>query len=295
MIVGGSPFNASPIGATNRIIEVFTSNISNNLRILYNNVADLATLSASNTSGSLVINNVKTEYKGEVHRSTGINVAYTLTWSSDQTIGCVCMPCTNLSSTSILRIKLYDASSNLREYTGDVYATSQYVNTSIQDVNNFAYGGFSKSVFWFPSKPNYVRSMVIELSDPDNTVGYIDNSRIIAGDYWSPTYNLEKGMQASTIDSSTISESNAGSLIYLRGFIRDKLTIDFALIPEIDRSTLLNIIKSAGIHKNILLSVFPETYNSYENDFLIYGKRSNAPIVNSLYGFYKNTLEITSW
>lgn len=296
MITAGSPLNSAPISSTNRIlIPIPGVSAIGNLKIVTTNIADSATLTASTTSGSLTINNVKTEHKGEIHRSTGTTVTYTASWASDQVLGCVCLPCTNLSSTSIIRIKLYDAASALREDTGEMYAVSEYTNTNVYNVNNFVYGGVSKSVVWFPLKPDYVRSLTIELSDINNSAGYIDNSRIVIGDYWQPTYNLEKGMQLYSLDSSTTSESNAGSLVTLRGFVRDKLSIDFALLPESDRVELLNIIRYAGTYKNILLSTFPGTYNSYENDFLIYGKRSNAPIVNVVYGYYKHSLEITSW
>lgn len=297
MIIGGSPFNAAPLASSNRIlIPLASTDVTGNLRIVTNNIADSATLAASSTSGSLVIDNVKTEHKGEIHRSVGTSVTYTVTWASDQTIGCVCLPCTNLSITSVIRIRLFDSTSTAKEDTGDLYAVSgTSTNTSVFDVNNFAYGGISKSIVWFSLKPTYVRSMTIELTDTSNLAGYIDNSRIIAGDYWEPTYNLEKGMQFYSLDGSTTSESNAGSLVTVRGFIRDKVSIDFALLPESDRVSLLDIIRSVGTYKNMLLSIFPETYNSYESDFLIYGKRSNAPITNTVYGYYKHALEVTSW
>lgn len=294
MIIAGSPFNSAPISSTNRIISQTASEVGN-LRLVITNLADIATITASSTNGSLGIENVKTEFKGEVHRSIGTNVTYTISWTSDQTIGCVCTPCTNLSNTSIIHVKLYDSTGTIREDTGELYATSNYINTNVFNVNNFAYGGISKSIVWFPTKPTYVRSLTINFNDIANTAGYIDNSRIIVGDYWEPTYNIEKGMQLLSVDSSTTSETNAGSLVSDIGFIRDKLSVDFALLPETDRVALLNIIRSVGVNKNFLLSIFPGSYNSYENDFMIYGKRANSPISNLIYGYYKHTLEITSW
>lgn len=295
MIIAGSPFNSAPPNSTNSVLTPI--NAPGNLRIVYNNVADLAELTASSTN-SLSINNVKTEYKGEIHRSIGTSVSYTLEWAADQIVGCVCLPCTNLSYASTIRIKFYDSLSILREDTGDLVAVSGATadtSTNIYNANNFAYGGIAKSVVWFPSRPDNIRSIVIELTDAGNSAGYIDNSRIVVGDYWESMYNLDKGMQYHSIDSSTTSISNAGSLVTERGFIRDKISLSLSLIPEADRASLVGIIRSVGVHKNFLLSMFPGTYNSYENDFLIYGKRSNSPITNILYGYYKHDLEVISW
>ena len=55
-----------------------------NLRLIYDNATDRATsISASTTSGALVAANLQNDFKGQVHRSTGTSVSYTLTWTNE--------------------------------------------------------------------------------------------------------------------------------------------------------------------------------------------------------------------
>ena len=59
-----------------------------NLRLIHDNAADRATsLAASTTSGALVAAYMQNDFKGQVHRSTGTSVSYTLTWTAGETVG----------------------------------------------------------------------------------------------------------------------------------------------------------------------------------------------------------------
>lgn len=81
-----------------------------NLRIIYDNIADTATITATSTSGSLSTSNLKKDIKGLVHRSIGNSVTYTLVWASARTIGGVALPATNLSATATIEVRLYSNS-----------------------------------------------------------------------------------------------------------------------------------------------------------------------------------------
>ena len=81
-----------------------------NLRMIYNNVADSATASATSTDSTFVPANAQKDTKGIVWRTnTATTTAtYTLTWTSGQTISAVVMPFTNLSSTATVNVLLYN-------------------------------------------------------------------------------------------------------------------------------------------------------------------------------------------
>ena len=84
---------------------------NNNLRIIYNNVADNSTLSASTTSSAAyTINNTKLEAKGVVYRSTNTLATINLSWSTVQDISAIVLPFTNLTSTATIRVRLYSDS-----------------------------------------------------------------------------------------------------------------------------------------------------------------------------------------
>lgn len=270
-----------------------------NLRLLYNDIVVDATISASTTSGSLVAANMKTETKSEVHRSTGTSVTYTLSWATDQSVNAVVLPCTNLSLTSTIRVRLYDSISTLLHDTTTVDAAPGFnlsLGTSIHNANLFSYGFMSKSAIWLPSVLTTVRSIVIDLADSSNTAGYIDCARILAGVYWQPSNNVENGIQLQSVDASNISRTNAGELVFDRGFINDKVSFNFALLSESDRTEILKIIRAVGTTKNIFISVFPgHSVSTVEQDFMLYGKRSNSALTYRLFGFYNHSMELISW
>ncbi|OHE77797.1 MAG: hypothetical protein A3F67_08135 [Verrucomicrobia bacterium RIFCSPHIGHO2_12_FULL_41_10] len=270
------------------------------MRIVYNNALDRSTtLTASTTSGTLIAANMKTESKSEVHRSTGTSVTYTATWPSSETIGAVILPCTNLSATATIRVRVYDVTPLLVYDSGVVNAASG-INFDLQGathtVNDFAYGAISKTAVWITSKPATIRSCTIDLVDTNNTAGFIDCSRIVIGNYWQTTYSVENGIQLLSLDDSIVTRTNGGESVTDIGFIYDKLSFNFALLPAADKSELAKITRNVGTNKNFFMSLLPgEVTSSEEQDFMIYGKRTNSAIAHRVYGYYGHSMEITSW
>lgn len=80
-----------------------------NIRIIYNNVVDLASsITATSTATGFSTDNLKTNQKTLVHRNTGTSgVTYTINWSSNQTIDSIALPATNLVSGATIKITLY--------------------------------------------------------------------------------------------------------------------------------------------------------------------------------------------
>lgn len=275
-----------------------------NMRIVYNNIADSATsVTASTTSGSLPASNLLTELKGQVHRSTGTSVTYTCTWSANQTVGAVILPCTNLTATATIRVRLYSdtAATTLVSDGGTVTAVPGYnldskIWPTSRDVNSFAYGGGVKAAQWFTSKPTNIRAVKIDLVDTSNPAGYIDCSRLVIGDYWSPTYNVQNGIQFDIIDNSEVSRRDSGDTIVNRSFMYDSLKFDFSLLTDVDKANLTKIIRNVGIHENFFVSLLPgDASVKTEHDSMIYGKRTNATIISPLYTFYQHSVEMIGW
>lgn len=271
-----------------------------NLRIVYNNVAEKATtLTASSTANGLVASNMLTEYKGQVHRSSSTSVVYTITWSTPQLIDCVIMPCTNLSSTAQIRVKLYSdaAGTALIKDSGTVLAVStSSIETSrwngILNCNTFAFGGLTKAAIWLSSAVSAKRC-IIEVTDTNNLAGYIDNSKLVIGKAWSPKYNLEDGFQHVIVDSSKVVRADSGDSVASIGTVSEGLSFNYTLIPETDRKDLLKIFKTVGIFKNIYIAALPET--TMDNDIAVYGKLKQLSYSQKLFAFYSSTAEIESW
>lgn len=272
-----------------------------NMRIIYDNKADSATITASTTTGSLAASNMQNDYKGKHHRSTDTSVSYTLTWSSAVSIGGIGLPATNLSPTSTIRVRLYTNASDTSPVadSGTISANSSSTIglwdwTNPLDANSFIYGGLTKSAVWF-SQHYSVKKVLVDLVDIDNLAGYIDCSRLICGPYWEPKYNVSNGVTYSCNDTSEQIRNDSGDLLTDRGFLYDQLNFDLSVIVESDKTKLLDIIKYVGVSKNIFISLFPENNSSREQNYIIYGKRTNSDISSQYYGIYAHSMSIEGW
>lgn len=272
-----------------------------NLRIIYDNAADRAkAITATTTSGGLVATNLLNDTKSLTHRSTGTSVSYVVTWDTGQIISAVVLPCSNLSQTATIRVRLFsdEAGTTLIRDSGTVAASNAGNVTSqfgLLNVNTFAFGGFTKTSVWL-TKTSNVRRCTIDLVDTANPAGFIECSRLVIGNYWSPKYNFEPGVTYETVDTSEIKRAENGDLRVDQKFIYEKLAFNFSLLPESDLVELNKIIKQVGITKNILVSLVPEyDTKSIEDVYLIYGKRSNSQVRYSTYKYYVSSLEIQSW
>jgi hypothetical protein len=275
------------------------------MRIVYDNVANATSqLTASTTSGTLVAANLLTELKGQVHRSTGTSVTYTARWNSDQRVGCVALPCTNLTAAATMRVRLFSDTNAtaLVADSGTVTAVPGFnldpkLWPTARNANSFAFGGGVKAVQWFTSQPTNIRAVVIDLADTNNPAGYIDCSRLVVGDYWSPTYNIQNGVQLEIADNSQTSRRDSGDLITDRSFVYDNLTFDFSLLTDSDKNNLTRIFRNVGTHDNIFVSLFPtDSLAATTHDSSIYGKRSaSSAVTYQLYSYYAHQMQLTGW
>ena len=102
-----------------------------NLRVIYDNAADRATLSSSATQGTLGVSNLLSDIKSKVCRSTGTSLSVSAVWSTPETIGGVAMPFTNLSPTATARVRLTgEASVTNMLTTSEVFSASPWTKTN---------------------------------------------------------------------------------------------------------------------------------------------------------------------
>ena len=273
-----------------------------NLRVIHQNLADTASITADSTAGTYVASNLQTELKSQFHRSVGTTVVYTLTWTTNQTVSAVVLPCTNLTATATIAVQLLSSTdnvaySNIVTQTAVTAAPSTRISEFAAPTGNlFAYGAVTKTAHWFTQPYNNVKRVIITLTDTTNPAGFIDCSRVICGHYWSPTYNASReGLVLTVSDTSTTSRNDAGDLISEQGFVHDQLQLNLGVLLDTDRDTLLGITRRRGVSQNILVSVFPENRTNNELAYLVYGKRSNSSINYTIPGLSSTSLEITGW
>lgn len=275
-----------------------------NLRVIYDNAANSASLSASSTSGALVAANMLSDVKVMVHRSTGTTVVYTLTWSVAKLIGAVALPATNLTPSATVRVQLFSDAAGATQVADSGTKLACPANTlgihswgANLDANAFSFGGASKVAVWFSSQQSSVRRCVITLTDSSNPAGYIDCSRIIAGPYWESERNPSYGMSAGIQDLSKTARTDSGDCVVSRGAQFQTLSVSLADLSESGRAALAKIVRSCGAYQNLFYSVFPDSSldASAEQDHMIYGKRANNPFTADYFNGHSTRLEIEGW
>jgi hypothetical protein len=271
------------------------------LRVIYQNLADTATITASSTASGYPVTNLQTDTKSTWHRSTSAGtVTYTLNWGTAQTIGGIVLPCTNLSKNASILVRFYDGA-NTQLNSGTI-ATTACVDSPIQswtnpNGNQFVYGAVSKSAWWLEQQSSVVRKVEIQLQDSSNPAGYIDCARIICGPYWQPKYTADRqNLSVTSTDTTENTRTDSGSLVSDQGFVYDELQFSMSTLEDLDRDELVKLLQRVGTSRYLLFSVFPDNNNSRtEQLYTVYGKRTNSAIQYVLAGFTSHQVQVLGW
>ena len=249
-----------------------------NLRVVYDNAADRATLVATPGVGTLVAANLLTDIKSEVWRTGTTTASITLTWANSEVVGVVALPFCSLTQTATIRVRGYTNTGDAAPAvdTGVILACPVGIGawdwgTTALGVNSYAYGGASYAVAWFAQTS--VTKIVIDLVDTAST--YVEAARVVAGSYWTPLNNAEYGVQITMNDLSKHERTDAGDLRTDRGAMFKKISLDLTLMPAEDRNIVWNISRINGMSKPLFFSLSPESPDSVEEQtFNLYGKLS---------------------
>ena len=269
-----------------------------NLRILYDNAADRATLTASSQAGTLGPANLQRDSKNAILRATGTAQTITATWPTQESIACVALIFTNMTSSARMRVRGYAQPGDSAPVldTGNVFPCPAAVHGTYPwgvlplgwnayqagGVNTWARGGGADGVTWFPAVR--VRQLVIEVWAPQCPEGYLEISRLVTGNYWSPKYNAEYGAQLLLQDSSENYRTGAGDLKTAIGTTSDKLNINLAHLTPMDRARFMRILRESGKERAMLFSLFPENPDPLlEQDHMLYGRATNIDAVATPY------------
>lgn len=266
---------------------------ANNLRIIYKNLVDTATaVTASNTAGATSAGNLKLDAKSLVWRSTGASATLTVTLAAASTISAVILPFTNLTSVARITVTLSNG------YTTGPVQCAPYSGTELWNqasipvgTSTYSYGGGTYARVWFPTQTN-ITTVTITIN---SNASFIEASRLIIGDYWSPTYNTSYGLTAGVQDLSTNQRSESGDLITNRGTVYKTMTFSLDYLDADDRVQLISLLKNNGIYRPIFVSLFPNNSTDWtkEDAHQIYGKLSQlTTITHPVLSFYSSSIDI---
>jgi len=253
-----------------------------NLRIVYDNATDRkSSLVASSSAGSLGVNNLLTETKSQVWRSTSTSATLTIEWANAEFVGVVALPFCNFTSTATMRVRGYTgAADSVPVFDTGAKLCCAYTPFGLWGwgsqplgVNAYSYGGATYAVVWFETTP--VEKIVIDIDNTGNSSGYVEASRLVTGAYWSPENNCNYNARITTNDMSKHGRTDSGDLKTDRGAMYKSIALDLSMMPSGDRNRLWDIIRGNGITRPIFFSLSPESDDpSEEQMFQIYGKLS---------------------
>jgi hypothetical protein len=271
-----------------------------NLRVVHDNAADRATLAASSTAGTLGASNLLTQMKSQVWRAAGLAATITVSWPSAEIIGCVALPFCNLTSTATIRVRGHThAGDAAPAFDTGVRPACPYAplglfgwGTQALGCNAFAFGGGTYAVAWF--EQTAVEQLVIDLADADNTAGYIEASRLVAGAYWSPQNNVDWSPKLTVEDSTVNTRNDAGDLVTDRGPKYRTLAVSLSWLPPADRDPFMSILRASGFAQPVFVSLFPESTDPLqEQQYQIWGKLSDlGALVHNFVANYTGTITI---
>lgn len=265
---------------------------ANNLRIIYKNLVDTATVTASTTAGVTNAANLKLDSKSLVWRSTGSTATLTVVLSTASAIAAVILPFTNLSAAATITVALSNG------YTTGAVVCAPYNGTELWNpdsipsgTSTYSYGGGTYARVWFPRQTS-ITTVTITIN---SNAGFIEASRLVIGDYWSPTYNTSYGLSTQLQDLSSHARSESGDLITNRGTLHNTLSFTFDYLDPEDRVQLISLLKNNGMYRPIFISLFPDNSSDWtkEQAHQIYGKLSQlSAIAHPVLSFYSSSIDI---
>jgi len=240
--------------------------------------------------------NLQKDAKSLIWRSSGNSATLTIAFGSSKTIRGVILPFTNLSAIAVITVTPTGGTgtTTLTGVLACPYAqTDNWDSTYLPSgASSYAYGSGTYARAWF-STPQTCTGLTITITDTSLT--YIEASRLVIGDYWSPTYNTSFGLVSAPKSLSSNSRTESGDLVTNRGIQYNSMSFDLAWLNPADRKIFTKILKSNGINKPLFISLFPDASEDFDKEqtYQIYGKLvSLSDITHPMYTMYTAKVDI---
>lgn len=254
-----------------------------NLRICVRNAIDEATLSASPAMRStLPPSNLQIPARARVARSTDASAAQEIkfTWNG---AGCylnfLILSRHNLEPGSTWRVRLY----NTPDWTGAaVYDSGTLTAVDGATLGDLDFGvdllGAGEFDAWLGQQFSVVYftrvlalSGIVTMTNIGNAYGYVEASRLFAGEYTELAYN-PASIDFSWPDNTEQSRSAGGSSRSDGDINYRAISVDLVFIRAEERASVADMLRHAGRRRSIFLSVFPGAGGEKERDHSLIGR-----------------------
>lgn len=237
-----------------------------NFRILARNVTDeAATIAASPSAlGSKPVTNLQTQLRSATWRSTGLATqVITLTWSANQRMNLVALTRHNLRTAGTIQVDVYSDTSlsTLLEGSGALaaFSTTGLATLDADDYLAAEFRGLKNFVFHFAALRTTVRGLKITLIDTANADGYMEASRLYAGEFFEAAYQPQYGAENLALMSLTQQVRVDGGGLFshrLANYRRESIQLD-RITDAGDLDDFLAITRRLGLHRDFWFSFYP--------------------------------------
>lgn len=276
-----------------------------NMIISSTNYSDSGTVTVDDAVGTLPITNLQDRQIVKIWRNTQTTAQIDVDFGQGRIVDFAALIKHTISQTGKIRWRL----SNASDFSSTVYDSGLIDAWPIVEEFGtlpwgvFSWGGYLNitvaaqytiSTFAVLSSPVQARYLRIDISDPDNTDGYIQAGRLIAGPAYKPSINYGNGVEFEFVDDSRITKSRGGQTFVdeIERFRR----IRFELINLPENEMFQNVFNAIdrlrGVAQDILIIPQPDEPTTWITQN-IYGRiTQTSPIVNSALTFYGRQIEV---
>lgn len=147
------------------------------------------------------------------------------------------------------------------------------------------WGGYSSAkkllgyiTYWFDDI--LAQYVLVNITDPDNTDGYVEAGRILLGNALTPVYNIEYGAGVNYLSQTVVKRTRAGGLLSdTRPSYR---TLDFSLpyLSEQEGLEILDMMDNPSNKGDTLIALYPENKGGLGEVTTVLGRFiSHSPLV----------------
>lgn len=269
------------------------------------NYSDSGTLTVDNAVGTLPITNLQDRQIVKIWRNSQTTAQIDMDFGQGRIVDFVALIKHTISQTGKIRYRLSNASDfSSTEYdSGLINAWPIVEEHGTLPWGVFSWGGFlnitvaadytisSFNVLTTPVQARYLR---IDISDADNTDGYLQAGRLIAGPAYKPSINYANGVQFEFVDESRITKSRGGQTFVDEVERFRRIRFELINLPENEmfQNVFNSIDRLRGVAQDILVIPQPDEPTTWITQN-IYGRIAQTqPITNSALTFYGRMIEV---
>lgn len=276
-----------------------------NMIISSANYSDSGTLTVDNAVGTLPITNLQDRQIVKIWRNSQTTAQIDMDFGQGRIVDFVALIKHTISQTGKIRYRLSNVSDfSSTEYDSgliDAWPIVEEFGTLPWGV--FSWGGYLNitiaaqytiSSFNVLTSPVQARYLRIDISDPDNTDGYLQAGRLIAGPAYKPSINYANGVQFEFVDESRITKSRGGQTFVDEVERFRRIRFELINLPENEMfQNVFNAIdRLRGVAQDILVIPQPDEPTTWITQN-IYGRIAQTqPITNSALTYYGRMIEV---